>query len=363
MRCLVLARAPALATIVLCLTSVARSQTQYIVSDITGGDETRYGPTRIGDDGTAIGTGQGIAYAYNQALGFQPIPDLEGNFVLSSVFPRGVSNDGHVVGFVDMPTGRHAFIWDHVNGTREIHDWEPTRHMAAYAVNDKGEILGRNEYNDIRNWVWDPVSQSLSYFDKLDGNECNVIGFNSNGVAAGWGADRLGEQTAVRWKDGRIVWAGQAPGGYASQFDGVNNLGTAYGNTFTNGGVLSFVQYADGSFQYVDNPYSDDFTLIHGFNDQDVGVGRLRDGSGQQRAMVWDPANGAKILNDLLAPGQDGWNIKIAMDINNQGQIVGSGEFHGEYRGVLLTPVVPEPSILLLGAGLGLVLLKRRRVQ
>jgi probable HAF family extracellular repeat protein len=46
---------------------------------------------------------------------------------------------------------------------------------------------------------------------------------------------------------------------------------------------------------------------------------------------LWD-------LNQLI-PENSGWILKEATDINNDGQIVGSGEIDGEIHAFLLTPI------------------------
>jgi probable HAF family extracellular repeat protein len=43
-------------------------------------------------------------------------------------------------------------------------------------------------------------------------------------------------------------------------------------------------------------------------------------------------------LNNLLQPNS-GWQLRSATGINNNGQIVGIGDFNGQRKGFLLTPV------------------------
>lgn len=43
-------------------------------------------------------------------------------------------------------------------------------------------------------------------------------------------------------------------------------------------------------------------------------------------------------LNTLL-PAHSGWELNSAIDINDNGQIVGIGQFNAQFRGFLLTPV------------------------
>ncbi len=53
-------------------------------------------------------------------------------------------------------------------------------------------------------------------------------------------------------------------------------------------------------------------------------------------------------LNTLIDPAS-GWILTSARDINDAGQITGTGLFDGQPRAFLLTPV-PEPSSVLLAA-------------
>jgi hypothetical protein len=76
-------------------------------------------------------------------------------------------------------------------------------------------------------------------------------------------------------------------------------------------------------------------------------VGEVEVIPGNQRAAIFDAATGYRLLQDLI-PANSGWSqINYATDINDLGQIVGTGIFHGESRAFLLTPT-PEPSSLVL---------------
>ena len=59
-------------------------------------------------------------------------------------------------------------------------------------------------------------------------------------------------------------------------------------------------------------------------------------------ANLWDEVNGFRNLNDLT-PENSGWFPGTTFDINNGGQIVGTGVHNGRSIGLLLTPI-PEPS-------------------
>lgn len=51
-------------------------------------------------------------------------------------------------------------------------------------------------------------------------------------------------------------------------------------------------------------------------------------------------------LNSLLAD-TTGWELTSAIEINNLGQIIGSGLLNGEQRGFVLTPI-PEPVVFII---------------
>jgi hypothetical protein len=64
--------------------------------------------------------------------------------------------------------------------------------------------------------------------------------------------------------------------------------------------------------------------------------------------MLYKRGVGMVDLNSLIDPSS-GWVLLQAIGINDSGQIVGQGQFDGQTRAFLLTPV-PEPKHLVLAA-------------
>jgi hypothetical protein len=57
-------------------------------------------------------------------------------------------------------------------------------------------------------------------------------------------------------------------------------------------------------------------------------------------AVLWENGR-AHDLNSLIPP-LSGWHLGRALAVNDRGQIAGTGEFRGEIRAFLLTPVRSE---------------------
>jgi len=70
----------------------------------------------------------------------------------------------------------------------------------------------------------------------------------------------------------------------------------------------------------------------------------------ERKPFLWE--NGLMIDINSLIPADSGWELLIALDINDSEQIVGIGRMGDQVNGVLLTPEsdptpVPEPLTLL----------------
>jgi uncharacterized membrane protein len=168
------------------------------------------------------------------------------------------------------------------------------------------------------------------------------------------------------------------PGGYISAYD-INNLGQVVGRA----GAPSA-----GSEGYVWSLNGPDFnigllpdidpglggTSAIGINDNSQVVGSFGSSSLDDyfRAILYEEGT-LYDLNNLI-PANSGWTLESALDINNQGQIVGTGVFNGQEQDFLLTPTngtdpepIPEPSTTLatlaFGAFGALKMLKHKRKQ
>lgn len=80
-------------------------------------------------------------------------------------------------------------------------------------------------------------------------------------------------------------------------------------------------------------------SIAYELNDAGMVVGTSEDRAGISRAIVWDPVSELMIdLDELLPRDADEWSLRFAMDINNNGAIVGMGVHRGVMRAFRLTP-------------------------
>lgn len=80
------------------------------------------------------------------------------------------------------------------------------------------------------------------------------------------------------------------------------------------------------------------FSVAYGINDRDqvVGAANVADDGAHLHAFLWE--NGVLLDLNTLLPEKSGWTLEEARDINNRGQICGTGVLNGRREAFLLTP-------------------------
>jgi|GEM_PF-5712918 len=87
-------------------------------------------------------------------------------------------------------------------------------------------------------------------------------------------------------------------------------------------------------------------TATAGHEPEDVNVSGVVCGTGNRKAFVLTSANSMYYLNDKLASGYSGWNLKSAQSLNDNGQIVGLGRLNNADRAYIASPVYSQARTL-----------------
>jgi hypothetical protein len=256
-----------------------------------------------------------------------------------------------------------------------------------------GDVTGNGPYNTVEAVLWSPSGQPTVLQDAGGYGDSGAYAINDSGQSAGFSFVAPGSgggEDAVLWSPSGDATVLQDVGGYGfSEAHAINDSGESVGFSLTAGGHgYSAAGAINASGQSVGSSYTE--PGLYGLGDyeavlwspsgkatvlQDVGgygesAAVAINASGwsvgyscnfpdsycptDKIAALWSPTGAGTNLGAVLGPA---WSDTVAVGLNNLGDIIGYGDYHGAQYGFLLAPV-PEPStwaMLLAGfAGLGL---------
>lgn len=175
-----------------------------------------------------------------------------------------------------------------------------------------------------------------------------AVAINEGGMVAGnyWKLNEIGGPTAVRWINGTIERLFSSDGYTSRRASAINETGDVAGRGFSAlDGNLHAVVWTAGNSNAValgDGP-GNALSEALGLNDRGQVVGLAQaDVADPSGAAIWTLSGGNWVYSDLGSSvlNLDGWQLGFAVDINNRGQIVGSGTApDGSFRPFLLNPV------------------------
>lgn len=287
---------------------------------------------------------------------------IGGDWSTPSSFVKGygISNSGHVVGYVsrmDNVSAGHAFViapedtdsdgfpdtWFRDDDEDGFNDLmvdlgtlraDPTSQAwsQAWGVNDSGQVVGKSfgDYVNNERWYKDraflitpedtdgdgvpetwfrddgPGSNALMIeLAPLSGTDtrCGAWAVNSLGQVIGWSTDNSGSTHAVLWEvDGQgnvtLTDLGKVKGKQLTRASGINDAGQVVGSGYS---------YGSGSFT----------------------------------AFLWENGNMTKLI-DLIA-NSEGIGDLGAAEINEYGEIAGTIYGDGYHHAYIALPIIPSP--------------------
>jgi len=341
----------------------------------------------------------GVAMAARPSLPVYTLTDL-GELGGGSSEAHAINELGHVVGRSAVTTGEfHPFLND--GAASDLGTLEGGTSGQATALNDRGDVVGYSGINGYgpqfgevtQAFLWQNGGlRSLGAlwcecnFNRRYGySEAHAI--NSVGQVVGFSeARRCGSEHAFLWQDGAMEDISGGPGDPSfSRAYAINDSGQVAGlivRDICAGQSLptrAFV-WENGVLQELGVLTGHTYSAAFGINEAGEVVGRSGEGS-VSRAFLWDQETLADLgvlagdasssaldvndsgqvvgaswgadesssraflwqagtihdLNDLVA-GHPDWRLLEATDINDAGEIVGSGLNHGRLRAYRLTP-------------------------
>jgi probable HAF family extracellular repeat protein len=302
----------------------------------------------------------------------------------------GINRAGHVVGSAETADGRtHAFVYVK-NALIDLGTFGGDE-SHAYRISDGGLIVGRasTTEGDFRPFVTSATGElfDLSQEDaRLKGVFSTAVDINSSGYLVGHRQTHMdhmaGRRRVFIYRDFRVVDLGTFGGedgvvaaineagwlvgyfgtephadyadhrGFLLDEGGLTDVGSLGGRMTTptdindSNQVVGYAQVGSGenhAFFYRAGTLTDLGTLPGGtqsyayaINNLGQAVGASDSRAGAQRAVLFDRGE-LRDLNGLIAASSR-WLLTEARDINDSGQIVGTGIFEGQVRAFLLTP-------------------------
>jgi probable HAF family extracellular repeat protein len=284
---------------------------------------------------TITDLGLGAAYGINesgQVAGWAGISSFQafsylngvrtifgGSFGHSTSRAWGINESGVIAGSISGSVNGDAFRWQSGSGTL-------IPLIDGFGINDAGTIVGdRINGNIVNAAIW-----SAGKITDFGGDFTRAMDINNAGQVIGIGRDAFGFDSAFVWNAGTLTTLSSAD----SRPQDINEAGQIVGRNKLANGRKHATLWQSGQTIDLDTLNTVD-SEAYAINDAGSIVGYAG------FAFIYQNGH-MQLLDDLIAPNS-GWVLRDALDINNAGLIVGSGDFQGGTHAFLLTPVVPLP--------------------
>ena len=228
---------------------------------------------------------------------------------------RAINNSGQIVGNSQLIPGEglyHAVLWDD-NGITELESLEPTNSSDAFKINNNGIIAGMSWYQGTKYWynhavIWSAPNE-ITDLGTLEDSDAFSQAYDINDL------NHVVGYSEYRHSDHTFLWMN---------------------------GVMHDIHVDYWEFPYFDESYPwgvNNYGQIVGVWASSVFEGKLLFLMEYEPEVL--PIQYVVSLASLLPP-LNNWELTYVQDINDAGQIIGTGERAGDTYGYLLSPVYPS---------------------
>lgn len=322
--------------------------TSYLPVLMSGSGMNLTNATSINYSGDVVGVAKTKAVLWQ---GNALVPLTSGDRYRISV-PSGISDSGMIVGSqYNNPEKMHGLTWTPTGHL--LPSVQGFRYVEPVAVNGAGDVAGdarsgtRDHFGAVNSHAFLLKNGQMTDLGTLGGPHSCALGINGTDTVVGksdvnsgfiGSIDRVAPQThAFVWIAGQMKDLGTFGGPNSSAYS-VSNTGEIAGFADTIYGTGHAFVYQSGVMHDLDTLPGDDTSSAMCVNDrgQVVGYSDNQDVNNGQKAVLW--MNGTMVDLNSLLPKNSGWDLQSAHGINDKGEIVGRGTYHGRKSGFLLIP-------------------------
>jgi probable HAF family extracellular repeat protein len=265
---------------------------------------------------------------------------IDGEKDFSLVFPADLNDQLTVVGTLQQPQDlrfTHAFKWS--NHHLEILESLGGPYSTAAAVNAAGVVVGSAQLKDgTRHAVLWQANQPRDLGVLGQGDYSSARDLNDKSEVVGEAnVVRNGQPQAFLWRGSKIQQLPNLPGGTNCSAQAINNAGAITGSCDLPSSTRHAVLWRNGSIEDLGTLGDEDApstALDINANVQVVGTSEAT--SDHLRAFLWEKGKMIN-LNQCIAP-HTGWLLLVASRINDKGEILGRGYYHGYIHAFVLEP-------------------------
>ena len=265
--------------------------------------------------------------------------EITGEKDFSLVYPADVNDRLVVVGSLQAPQDlrfTHAFKWS--DNTLEILRSLGGRYAAANSVNARGDAAGSAQTSSgARHAVRWRGTQPHDLGLLAEGDYSSARDINHQGDVVGEAnLVRNGKPRAFLWHAGKMEQLPDLPGGSFCSAQAINDRSVIAGSCDLPNGIAHGVIWRNGSVQDLGTLGDEDApSTALDINDQGEVVG-TSEAEGKLVAFLWE--RGKMIDLNKAIPPRSGWWLLVASRINNKGEILGRGYLGGAIHTFLLRP-------------------------